>query len=69
MDVITLLVKDGHNFEARMRLDELDDLAFTDEQAAEARRFRQVVEERIRINKERAAREKNDDSSSEKSEK
>ena len=52
-----------------MRLDELDDLAFTDEQAAEARRFRQVVEERIRINKERAAREKNDDSSSEKSKK
>ena len=42
-----------------MRLDELDDLAFTDEQAAEARRFRQVVVERIRINKERArSREK-----------
>lgn len=67
MDVITLLVKDGHNFEARMRLDELDKLAFTDEQVAEARRFRQVVEERIRINKERAAQENNDDSSSEKS--
>lgn len=53
MDVITLLVKDGHNFEARMRLDELDELACTDEQRAEARRFRAVVEERIRINKER----------------
>ena len=56
MDVITLLVKDGHNFEARMRLDELDGLAFTDEQRAEARRFRSVGEERIRINKEKGVR-------------